>query len=72
MGQEGFAKIGGRLRLACEENDQLSITAEIIKYDENLAVVKAVPPTMKGSFQRIGMASLVRAHCIALLVDQVS
>jgi hypothetical protein len=31
-----FPKIGGRLRLAHEENDQLSITTEIIKYDENL------------------------------------
>ena len=35
-----FRKIGGRLRLAHEENDQLSITTEIIKYDENPAVVK--------------------------------
>ena len=32
-----FPKIGGRLRLAHEDNDQLSITTEIIKYDENLA-----------------------------------
>jgi len=31
-------KIGGRLRLAHEQNQQISITAEIIKYDENLAV----------------------------------
>jgi hypothetical protein len=32
-----FPKIGGRLRLAHEENDQFSITTEIIKYDENPA-----------------------------------
>ena len=31
-------KIGGRLRLAHEQNQQISITTEIIKYDENLAV----------------------------------
>lgn len=31
-----FPKIGGRLRLAREENDQLSITTEIIKCDESL------------------------------------
>ena len=43
-------KIGGRLRLAHEENDQLSITTEIIKYDENLAVVRAITTTSKGSF----------------------
>jgi len=28
-----FPKIGGRLRLAHEENDQLSISREITKYD---------------------------------------
>lgn len=43
-------KIEGQLWLAHEENDQLSITTEIIKYDENLAVVKAVTSTNKGSF----------------------
>ena len=37
-----FPKIGGRLRLAYEENDQLSITTEIVRYDENIAVVRAV------------------------------
>jgi hypothetical protein len=47
-----YPKIGGRLRLAHEGNDQLSITTEIIKYDENLAVVKAVTSTMKGSHHR--------------------
>ena len=60
-----FPKIGGRLRLAHEENDQLSITTEIIKYDENLAVVKAVTSSMKGSFPGIGMASVERDHSIA-------
>jgi hypothetical protein len=35
MGKNIFPKIGGRLRLAHEENDQLSITTEIIKYDES-------------------------------------
>ncbi len=33
-----FPKIGGRLRLAHEKNDQLSISTEVIKYDESLAV----------------------------------
>ena len=60
-----FPKIGGRLRLAHEENDQLSITTEIIKYDENLAVVRAITTTMKGSFPGIGMASVERDHSIA-------
>ena len=60
-----FPKIGGRLRLAHEENDQLSITTEIIKYDENLAVVRAVTSTMKGSFPGLGMSSVERDHSIA-------
>jgi len=60
-----FPKIGGRLRLAHEQNDQLSITTEIIKYDENLAVVKSVTSTMKGSFPGFGMASVERDHSIA-------
>jgi hypothetical protein len=60
-----YPKIGGRLRLAHEENDQLSITTEIIKYDENLAVVKAVTSTMKGNFPGLGMASVERDHSIA-------
>jgi len=60
-----FPKIGGRLRLAHEENDQLSIATEIIKYDETLAVVKAVTSTMKGSFPGLGMASVERDSSIA-------
>ena len=41
-------KIGGNLRLA-HEHDQLLITTDIIKYDENLGVVKAVRSAMKGN-----------------------
>jgi hypothetical protein len=44
-----YPKIGGRLRLVHEENDQLSVTTETIRSDENLAAVKAVTSTMKGS-----------------------
>jgi hypothetical protein len=44
-----YPKIGGRLRLAHEDNDQLSITTNIIKYDEGIAVVMAVATTIKGS-----------------------
>jgi hypothetical protein len=33
-----FPKIGGRLRLAHQENDQLSITTQSIRYDESLEV----------------------------------
>ena len=58
-------KIGGRLRLAHEQNQQISITTEIIRYDQSVAVVKAVTSTMKGSFPGIGMASIDRDSAIA-------
>ena len=51
-------KIGGRLRLAHEENDQLSITTEIVRYDQNIAVVRAVTTTAKGSFPGLGIAGV--------------
>jgi len=58
-------KIGGRLRLAHEQNQQISITTEIIRYDESVAVVKCVTTTMKGSFPGLGMASVERDSSIA-------
>jgi hypothetical protein len=60
-----YPKIGGRLRLAHEDNDQLSITTNIIKYDEGIAVVMAVATTIKGSFPGYGMASVERDRTIA-------
>jgi hypothetical protein len=60
-----YPKVGGRLRLAHEANEQMSITTEIIRYDENIAVVVAVCTTSKGSFPGIGMASAQRDHSIA-------
>ena len=60
-----YPKVGGRLRLAHEENEKLSITTEIIRYDENIAVVSAVSKTKKGSFKGIGMASVERDMKIA-------
>ena len=38
---------------------------EIIKYDENLAVVRAITTTMKGNFPGLEMASVERDHCTA-------
>jgi len=68
-----FPKIGGRLRLAHEANEALSIETEIIRYDEKVAVVSAVSKTSKGSFKGIGMASVERdekiAHAILELAE---
>jgi len=58
-------KIGGRLRLAHEDNDALSITSEIVKYDETIAVVKAVTTTAKGTYPGLGMSSVDRDERIA-------
>lgn len=64
-----FPKIGGRLRLAHEENEQLSITTEILRYDEVIAVVRATTTTMKGSFPGFGMASVDRDYSIVEKVN---
>jgi hypothetical protein len=60
-----YPKVGGRLRLAHEENGSLSISTEIIRYEENVAVVKAQATTSKGTFNGLGMASLERDQQIA-------
>jgi hypothetical protein len=60
-----YPKIGGRLRLAHEENGSLSISTEIIRYEETVAVVKAQATTSKGTFSGLGMASLERDQRIA-------
>ena len=42
-----FPKIGGRLRLAHEENDQLSITTEIVRYDQTSLLLERSPTSPK-------------------------
>ncbi len=60
-----YPKVGGRLRLAHEHNGTLEISTEIIKYDGNVAIVKAHCTTDKGSYSGIGMASVERDEKIA-------
>ena len=60
-----YPKVGGRLRLAHEENGSLSISTEIIRYEENVAVVRALATTKKGYFNGLGMASVERDQRIA-------
>jgi hypothetical protein len=55
-----YPKVGGRLRLAHEENENLNISTKIIRYEENVAVVRAQATTNKGTFNGLGMASLER------------
>jgi len=58
-------KVGGRLRLAHEGNEALSIETDIVKYDGNTAVVSAVVSATKGHFKGIGMASVERDKTLA-------
>ena len=60
-----YPKVGGRLRIAHDQNDSISITTEIIKYDGQVAVVKASCTTDKGCYSGIGMASVERDAKIA-------
>ena len=60
-----YPKVGGRLRLAHQENGKLSIASEIVHYDEKVAVVKASAKTSKGEFVGHGMASMDRDQRIA-------
>lgn len=60
-----YPKIGGRLRIAHESNDQLSITSKIISYDGSVAVVQATATTDKGTYSGVGMASTERDAKIA-------
>lgn len=53
-----FPKIGGRLRLAHEENDQLSIATEIIKYEENPAMVLASETALRANSLSLGMGKI--------------
>ncbi len=55
-----FPKVGGRLRVAHEQNERLGIQTEVIRFDETCAVVKATVTTMKGSFCGFGTASAQR------------
>jgi hypothetical protein len=55
-----FPVVGGRLRLAHEGNEHLSIEAEIIKLEPDVAVVKASVETEKGRYSGTAMASAQR------------
>ena len=55
-----FPRVGGRLRLAHEQNEQLGIQTDVIRFDEQCAVVKATVATTKGTFCGFGTASAQR------------
>lgn len=60
-----FPRVGGRLRLAHEQNERLGIQTEVIRFDETCAVVKATVTTMKGAFCGFGTATVQRDQRLA-------
>ena len=67
-----YPKVGGRLRIAHDQNDSISITTEIIKYDGQVAVVIASCTTDKGCYSGIGMASVERDAKIASAILELA
>ena len=61
-----YPKVGGRLRLAHQSCETLSITTEIVRYDEKISVVSAKVSNDKGNFTGFGMASAERDKRLAL------
>jgi len=55
-----FPIVGGRLRILHENNDNLSIQTEIVRLDNDFAVVKAIVESHKGKFNGTGTASIQR------------
>lgn len=60
-----FPVVGGRLRLAHEDNSNLSIETKVISYDGEVAVVQAAVKTEKGYFNGLGNASVKRDRVLS-------
>ena len=55
-----FPVVGGRLRILHENNDNLIIQTEIVRLENDFAVIKAVVESHKGKFNGTGTASVQR------------
>lgn len=55
-----FPVVGGRLRLAHEENDNLSLATEMVRWDGQYAVFRCSAETQKGRFVGYGTANAQR------------
>lgn len=60
-----YPVVGGRLRLAHEENKELSIITNIVNLTDDRAVIQATITTQKGSFSGLGNASLKRDRLLS-------
>lgn len=64
--------VGGRLRLAHEENNELSITTNILELTDEKVVVQANIKTVKGMFSGIGNASVKRDRMLSNAIIELA
>lgn len=60
-----YPVVGGRLRLAHDENKALSIETTVVHYKEDSTVVQAIVKTEKGTFNGLGNASVKRDRVLS-------
>lgn len=60
-----YPVVGGRLRLAHDENKNLSIETNLVQYNEESTVVQASVITEKGTFNGLGNASVKRDRVLS-------
>lgn len=60
-----YPVVGGRLRLAHDENKSLSIETSVVQYSEDSTVVQASVKTEKGTFTGLGNASVKRDRILS-------
>lgn len=53
-----YVKVGGKLRVLHQENEQVSIMTEILRLEPDYVVCRATVTTSKGTFTGIGVATL--------------
>ncbi len=60
-----YPVVGGRLRLAHDENKNLSIETSVVQYGEEATVIQASVRTEKGTFTGLGNASVKRDRVLS-------
>ncbi len=60
-----YPVVGGRLRLAHDENKSLSIETNVVQYNEEVTVIQASIRTEKGTFTGLGNASVKRDRVLS-------
>lgn len=60
-----YPVVGGRLRLAHDENKSLSIETNVVQYSDEATVIQASVRTEKGTFTGLGNASVKRDRVLS-------